>query len=86
MPTLITSIEKEGRDLVINDAISIPKDSVIIAKRDGFCTLTLPKRYYIKEVDALVGFLRVSFETCEKPQADDNDELFNKLTRLKKPT
>ena len=83
MPDVIKIIE-EGDDLVINDSLSIPKVDIIIAKREGFCTFTLPKRYYNSRTHRLNDTIEIYFNILQDPLATDNDDLFDELVKLKK--
>ena len=80
----IIKIEEEGNDLVINDQFSIPKAAIIIAKRDGFCTLTLPRRYYKETSKSLDDTLEVYWNVLQDPSTTDNDDLFNELVKMKR--
>ena len=43
---VITVIDERGRDLIINNTISVPKDKVTIIKHGEFCELRFDKLYY----------------------------------------
>ena len=83
MPEVI-KIEEEGADLVINDSLSIPKADIIISKRDGFCTFTLPKRYYDSRTHRLNDTIEIFYNIIQDPSCTDNDNLFEELIKLKK--
>lgn len=83
--TIVLTVEKSGRDIVINDSISIPKDDLIIMKRDGFCTITLPKAYYSETLKSLIDFIKIDPTIVQTPAVTDNDDLFDKLQKLKNP-
>lgn len=84
---IITTVEKSGGDLLINNVLSIPKDSIFITKRsEGFCTLTLPKKYYSDTEGFHIDSLEVHWQNVTKPTGvSDNDSLFTKLVQLKTP-
>ena len=80
----VKKIVEEGGDLVINDSIMVPKSRIIIAKRDGFCTFTLPKRYYQEAESKFDDAVEIYFNILEDPLTTNNDDLFIELVKLKK--
>ena len=88
MATLvITTVEKSGRDIVINDAYSIPKDKILISKRvEGLCTLAFDQKYYSEVYGFHVDQVEVFWQNVTKPSGvTDNETLFDKLVQLKTP-
>lgn len=80
---VITVIDERGRDLIINDSISVPKDDVVIIKHETFCQLSFNKQYYSPEEDRLTDYLEVYWQTCTDPLTTSNEELFAELHKLK---
>ena len=81
--SVITVIDERGRDLIINNTISVPKDKVTIIKHNDFCELRFDKHYYSQVDDKLLNFLEVYYQTCTDPATTSNDELFQELHKLK---
>lgn len=82
---IITTIRRDGDDLVLNDIFSVPRGKVSIAKRDeGFCTLFFDQKYYSDVLKYHTGQLDVFWQNVTSPGGiGDNDELFEKLVQLK---
>ena len=80
---VITVIDEQGRDLIINNTISVPKDKVTIIKHSDFCELRFDKLYYSAADKRLTDYLEVYWNTCTDPATTSNDELFEELHKLK---
>jgi hypothetical protein len=81
-------IIKQGRDLVINDGVSIPKDHVLISidnERDSVI-ITLLKSEYSRETKVFENQIEFRYETCTDPVATSTEDLFDKISKLKRPT
>ena len=87
MAELITTIRKDGGDMIFNDSFSIPKDKVTIIKREaGFCTCKFDQVYYSDQPGSSADGVDIFFAFVTQPAAVmDNDDLFEKLVNLKTP-
>ncbi len=80
---IITKVDERGRDLIINDNFSIPKDKVTLIKHPDFVEMRFEHRYYSASDGKLNDYIEVRHETCQDPNESNNDDLFEALYRLK---
>ena len=83
--TIVTSIRRDGDDLVFNNQFSIPRDKISILKRDeDFITVTFDQQYYSDVSKRNQNFLDIHWQDVTDPaNVDSNDELFEKLVNMK---
>ena len=82
---IITSIRRDGEDIVFNDSFSVPKDKITINKREeDFVTVHFDQQYYSDVSKRNQNFLDIHWQDVTDPaNVDSNDELFEKLVNMK---
>jgi hypothetical protein len=87
MSVSATKIEKQGRDLVINDHLSIPKDHALVYQDDerDSVMISLIKSEYSTTNKTFENLIEFKWDTCTKPVGTSTADLFDKISKLKTP-
>lgn len=80
---LIFKVDERGKDLIINDVVSIPKDKVTIIKHTDFVQLQFDQKFFDTSTGRVIDYAEVRYQTCTDPSTANNDELFDELYKLK---